>query len=190
MGDKMMQLRALVEKNPDTDLPREMIGFMAQRLMELGVGALAGAAHGEKSPKLLVQRNGYPLPDNGLLANHERGDRDRETRAGRVELHIPKLRKGSYFPGFLEPRRMAEKALTAVIQEAYVQVVSTGSVDELVKSMGMSGPCRVVTTLLPLPAADRHIRVTFVDTSGLADERRQGVGVQVIEPNETEIVVA
>ena len=62
-----------------------------------------------------------------------------ETRAGTVELRIPKLRKGSYFPGFLEPRRMAEKALTAVIQEAYIQGVSTRSVDELVKAMGMSG---------------------------------------------------
>jgi hypothetical protein len=134
--------------------------------------------------------NLLPLPDNGLLANHERGDRDWETRAGTVELRIPKLRKGFYFPGFLEPRRMAERALTAVIQEAYIQGVSTRSVDELVKSMGMSGPCRVVTTLSPLPAADRHIPVSFVDTSGLGDERRQGVGVQVIEPNETEIVVA
>src|SRR6201990_3359937 len=66
-------------------------------------------------------------------------DRDWETRAGRVELRIPKLRKGSYFPSFLEPRRMAEKALTAVIQEAYIQGVSTRSVDELVKALGMSG---------------------------------------------------
>jgi putative transposase len=190
MTDEMMQLRALVEKNPDTDLLREMIGFTALRLMELEPGSLTGAGYGEKSVERLAQRNGYPLPDNGLLANHERGDRDWETRAGTVELRIPKLRKGFYFPGFLEPRRMAERALTAVIQEAYIQGVSTRSVDELVKSMGMSGPCRVVTTLSPLPAADRHIRVTFVDTSGLGDERRQGVGVQVIEPNETEIFVA
>ena len=66
-------------------------------------------------------------------------DRDRETRAGTVELRIPKLRKGSYFPSFLEPRRLAEKALTAVIQEAYVQGVSTRAVDDLVKAMGMTG---------------------------------------------------
>ena len=66
-------------------------------------------------------------------------DRDWETRAGTVELRIPRLRKGSYFPGFLEPRRMAEKALTAIIQEAYVQGISTRSVDELVKALGMTG---------------------------------------------------
>ncbi len=62
-----------------------------------------------------------------------------ETGAGTVELRIPKLRKGSWFPGFLEPRRTAEKALTAVIQEAYVQGISTRSVDDLVKALGMEG---------------------------------------------------
>ncbi|KKA10533.1 transposase, partial [Sinorhizobium meliloti] len=126
MTDDMMNLRALVEKSPDADLLREMIGFAAERLMELEVGAATGAGYGEKNPLRTAQRNGYR-------------ERDWETRAGTVELRIPKLRKGSYFPGFLEPRRMAEKALTAVIQEAYVQGISTRSADDLVKAMGMSG---------------------------------------------------
>jgi transposase-like protein len=126
MTNESMDLRALIEKTPDAELLREMIGFAAERLMELEVAGLTGAGYGEKSPERLVQRNGYR-------------ERDWETRAGRVELRIPKLRKGSYFPFFLEPRRMAEKALTAVIQEAYIQGISTRSVDELVKAMGMSG---------------------------------------------------
>jgi putative transposase len=126
MTDEMMSLRTLLEKSADADLLREMVGFAAQRLMELEVESLTGAAHGERSPDRINHRNGYR-------------DRDWETRAGSVELRIPKLRKGSYFPAFLEPRRMAEKALAAVIQEAYVQGVSTRSVDELVKAMGMTG---------------------------------------------------
>src|SRR5437660_7699024 len=126
MTTEMMSLRALLEKSSAGDLLGEMIGFAAQRLMALEVEGLTGAGHGERSADRITHRNGYR-------------ERDWETRAGTVELRIPKLRKGSYFPGFLEPRRMAEKALTAVIQEAYVQGVSTRSVDELVKAMGMTG---------------------------------------------------
>ena len=126
MTDEMMSLQSLIEKAADADLLREMIGFAAQRLMELEVGGLTGAAYGEKNSERLTQRNGYR-------------DRLWETRAGAVELRIPKLRRGSYFPAFLEPRRMAEKALTAVIQEAYIHGVSTRSVDDLVKAMGMTG---------------------------------------------------
>jgi putative transposase len=126
MTDDMMNVRSLVEKSSDADLLREMIGFAAEKLMELEVGAKTGAAFGEKNALRLAQRNGYR-------------ERDWETRAGTVELRIPRLRTGSYFPTFLEPRRMAEKALTAVIQEAYIQGVSTRSVDDLVKAMGASG---------------------------------------------------
>lgn len=130
-----MNFLDLVEQAPDADILREMIGFAAERLMQLEVGTVTGAGYGEKDPSYRVQRNGYR-------------ERDWETRAGTVELRIPKLRKGSYFPGFLEPRRMAEKALTAVIpaqtqsfcrEGAYIQGISTRSVDDLVKAMGMSG---------------------------------------------------
>src|SRR5437667_1635931 len=126
MIDEMMSVRSLLEKSSDADLLRVMVGFDAQHLMELEVESLTGAAHGERSPDRI---------------NHRNGNRDRiwETRAGAVELRIPKLRKSSYFPVFLEPRRLADKALAAVVQEAYVHGVSTRSVDDLVKAMGMTG---------------------------------------------------
>ena len=126
MTDHETALRELLTKGTDASVLREMIGFAAECLMELEVGGLTGAGHGERSPDRLAQRNGYR-------------ERDWETRAGTVELRIPKLRRGSYFPSFLEPRRMAEKALTAVIQEAYVHGVSTRAVDDLVRAMGASG---------------------------------------------------
>jgi len=119
-------LTELAEKGADADLLRDMLQFVAQRLMDMDVESLCAAFYGERSPERLNSRNGYR-------------ERLWETRAGSVDLKIPKLRKGSYFPGFLEPRRTAEKALAAVIQEAYIQGVSTRSVDELVKAMGMSG---------------------------------------------------
>ena len=126
MTNDMMQLQGLLEKSADADVLREMIGFASQRLMELEVAARTGAGYGEKNPERLVQRNGYR-------------ERDWQTRAGTVELKIPRLRQGSYFPSFLEPRRVTEKALTAVIQEAYIQGVSTRAVDDLVQAMGGSG---------------------------------------------------
>ena len=95
MTDDMTNLRALLAKSSDAELLREMVGFAAQRLMELEVESATGTAHGERSPDRINQRNGYR-------------DRVWETRAGAVELRIPKLRKGSYFPAFLEPRRMSE----------------------------------------------------------------------------------
>jgi putative transposase len=119
-------LAELVEKGADADVLRDKIQYVAQRMMEMDAEGVCAAAYGERSPERLNSRNGYR-------------ERLWETRAGAVDLKIPKLRKGSYFPGFLEPRRTAEKALAAVIQEAYIQGVSTRSVDELVKAMGMSG---------------------------------------------------
>jgi putative transposase len=119
-------LAELTAKGAEADLLQGMIQFVAQRMMDMDAESLCAAAYGERSPERLNSRNGYR-------------ERLWETRAGSVDLKIPKLRKGSYFPGFLEPRRTAEKALTAVIQEAYIQGVSTRSVDELVKAMGMGG---------------------------------------------------
>ena len=121
MTDEKIALRTLLEKGSDATFLREMIGFAAQRVMELESEALCGAGHGERSVERRNQRNGYR-------------ERDWETRAGTVELRIPKLRRGSYFPVFLEPRRLAEKALTAVVQEADVQGISTRSVDDLVRA--------------------------------------------------------
>jgi putative transposase len=126
MTEDKIALRALLEKGSDATFLREMIGFAAERLMQLETEGLCNAAPGERNPDRSNQRNGYR-------------DRDWQTRAGTVELRIPKLRRGSYFPTFLEPRRMAEKALTAVIQEAYIQGISTRSVDDLVKALGMDG---------------------------------------------------
>ena len=126
MTDAKMALLELVEQEADADLVREMLAFAAERMMDLEIEAKTGAPAGTRSPDRLNHRNGYR-------------DRNWDTRAGRIELAVPKLRKGSYFPSFLEPRRTAEKALVAVIQEAYIQGISTRSVDDLVKAMGGTG---------------------------------------------------
>ena len=126
MTDDRIALVELIEQGADSDLVRDMLAFAAERMMDLEIEARTGAPSGSRSPGRLNHRNGY----------RERGW---DTRAGRIDLAIPTLRKGSYFPSFLEPRRTAEKALAAVIQEAYVHGVSTRSVDDLVKAMGASG---------------------------------------------------
>jgi putative transposase len=126
MTNATIALSELAEKGADAEFIRQTLQHALQRLMEMDVEALCQAAYGERSDERINSRNGYR-------------ERAYETRAGKLDLKIPKLRSGSYFPGFLEPRRTAEKALTAVIQEAYIQGISTRSVDELVKAMGMSG---------------------------------------------------
>ncbi len=126
MTEARMALLELIEKRGAADLVRELLAYAAERLMALEVEGLCGAGHGERSPARTNQRNGYR-------------ERAWDTRAGRIDLRIPKLRKGSYFPAFLEPRRTAERALAAVIQEAYVHGVSTRAVDDLVRAMGLAG---------------------------------------------------
>ena len=126
MTDTMIDLPGAIAKSDDADFLRELIQDAAQRLMDIEVAAVCGAGHGERSPDRENQRNGYR-------------PRQCDTRAGTIGLNIPKLRKGSYFPTFLEPRRTAEKALMAVIQEAYIQGVSTRAVDDLVRAMGLTG---------------------------------------------------
>ena len=126
MTDDSIALRALLDKASDADLLTEMVTHVANRLMQMDVDNVCGAAAHERSEERVNQRNGYR-------------DRRWETRAGTVDLKVPKLRRGSYFPEFLEPRRASEKALVAVVQEAYVGGLSTRDVDDLVKSMGMTG---------------------------------------------------
>ena len=109
------------------DVLRESVALMVREIMELEVARLTGAEHGERAPgERLAQRNGYR-------------ERCWDTRVGEIELAIPRLRTGSYLPSFLEPRRRAEQALVAVVQEAYVNGVSTRKVDRLVEQMGLRG---------------------------------------------------
>ena len=159
MTDDKIALRELLEKGSDATFLREMIGFAAQRLMELETESAVRRRPRRAQRERRNQRNGYR-------------DRDWETRAGTVELRIPKLRQGSYFPGFLEPRRTAEKALTAVIQEAYVQGISTRSVDDLVKAMGMEGDQQE-----PGVAAVRRDRRAGADLPAPADRGRVAVSL-------------
>jgi putative transposase len=119
-------LSKLLEKGSDHDLLREMMQATLNAMMDLDVEGRTNAAYGERSGERTNSRNGY---------RH----RQHDTTVGTLDLAIPKLRKGTYFPPFLEARRTADKALIAVIQEAYVHGVSTRSVDDLVKAMGLTG---------------------------------------------------
>jgi transposase-like protein len=126
MTDDRMALVGLVQKAGDGDLLRTIAEAVLQLLMEADVEGLIGAGRHERSPDRLNYRNGYR-------------DRSLDTRLGSLQLRVPKLRQGSYFPPFLEPRKMTEKALVAVIQEAWIGGVSTRRVDDLVQAMGLSG---------------------------------------------------
>src|SRR5512132_4704020 len=126
MADDRMPLTDLLEKAGDGDFLRAVAEAVLQLLMEADVEGLIGAGRHERSPERLNWRNGFR-------------DRTLDTRLGQLQLRIPKLRQGSYFPPFLEPRKMSEKALVAVIQEAWIAGVSTRRVDELVQAMGLAG---------------------------------------------------
>ena len=126
----LLEYARKVSEEGDADLLREAVKVMAEAIMEAEVSELTGAAHGERAPdRRLTHRNGYR-------------ERRWDTRVGTIELPIPKVRDGSYFPSLLEPRRRAEKALLAVVQEAYVNGVSTRRVEELVTALGVSGISR------------------------------------------------
>ena len=116
----------LRKRGIQTDFIREALSTFVHLLMEIEAKEKTGAARYERTKKRITYRNGYRL-------------RSWDTRVGCLELKIPKLRRGSYYPSFLEPRRRAEKALLAVIQEAYVLGVSTRKVEDLVRALGMEG---------------------------------------------------
>jgi putative transposase len=118
LADKLLQ-------DEHADVLRDSMAWMARELMEAEISARIGAELGERSPERTTHRNGYR-------------PRAWDTRVGQLELAIPKLRQGSYFPSFLEPRRRAEQALVAVVQEAYVNGVSIRKVDRVVEQLGLS----------------------------------------------------
>ncbi len=120
------ELLRKAQMEQDTDFLREGVRVLSQALMELEVSEQLGAGKHERTENRKGYRNGYR-------------ERMWDTRVGTVELAVPKVRDGSYFPSLLEPRKRAERALVAVVQEAYVQGVSTRRVDDLVKSLGMTG---------------------------------------------------
>jgi transposase-like protein len=126
MTEERLPLAELLAKAGDEDFLRAVAEAVVQMLMEADVEGLIGAARHERSGERTTYRNGYR-------------DRAFDTRLGSLQLRIPKLRQGSYFPPFLEPRRTTEKALVAVIQEAWIGGVSTRKVDDLVQAMGLSG---------------------------------------------------
>lgn len=126
MTKTTMNLAELLEKQDDGDFLRAVAEAVLQLIMEADVDGVVGAGRHERAEGRTTWRNGYR-------------DRPLDTRLGTLNLRVPKLRQGSYFPGFMEPRRTSEKALVAVIQEAWIGGVSTRRVDELVQAMGLTG---------------------------------------------------
>ena len=119
-------LRKAAQMEHDADFLKEGVRALSQAIMEMAVEEHIGAARHERTQERSGHRNGYR-------------ERTWDTRAGAIELKVPRVRDSSYFPSLLEPRKRAERALSAVVQEAYVHGVSTRKVDELVKALGMGG---------------------------------------------------
>jgi putative transposase len=115
-----------VGMDQDVDFLREGVRVLSQALMEAEVSAQLGAERHERTPERSGQRNGYR-------------ERQWDTRVGTIDLKVPRVRDGRYFPSLLEPRKRAERALAAVVQEAYVQGVSTRRVDDLMQALGLDG---------------------------------------------------
>ena len=128
MAVSKMELLELVSKaeGGDVDFLREGVRVLAQALMEAEVSVQIGAEHGERTPQRTTHRNGYR-------------PRDWDTRVGTIELAVPRVRSGSFLPSILEPRRRAERALTAVVAQCYVEGVSTRRVDDVARAMGIDG---------------------------------------------------
>jgi putative transposase len=142
MTDDRLPLAELLQKAGGEDFLRSVAEAVVQLLMETDVDGLIGAGRHERSVERTTYRNGYR-------------DRMLETRLGSLQLRIPKLRQGSYFPPFLEPRKTTEKALAAVIQEAWIGGVSTRKVDDLVQAMGLSGISKSTVSKLCKDIDDR-----------------------------------
>ena len=173
MIKERMDLLELLRKggmDGDVDFLREALRVLVEGIMDAEVSSRIGAEYGERSPERVTQRNGYR-------------SRAWDTRVGTMELHIPKLREGSYFPSLLEPRRRSERVLLAVIQQAYVEGVSTRRVDDLVKALGCEGISKsqvsricqeldVVVEWLPGPSAGRW--TLPLPVAGRTDPEGQG----------------
>jgi transposase-like protein len=202
MTEDRLPLAELLAKSGDGDFLRSVAEAVLQMLMEADVEGLIGAGRHERTGERLNYRNGFR-------------DRSFDTRLGSLQLRIPKLRQGSYFPPFLEPRKTSEKALVAVIQEAWIGGVSTRRVDELVQAMGLSGISKSTVSKLcrdidervgpsrpaaagrvALPLAGRHLPAPargrrIVSVAAIiavacdAEGRRQIVGLH-IGPSEAE----
>jgi putative transposase len=182
MAKPRMDLSAFVGKlleEQDGDVLREGIRVLSQALMETEVAGLIGADRHERTPERTAHRNGYRM-------------RTWDTRVGTIELAIPKVRPGTYFPSLLQPRRRAEHALLAVVQEAYVHGVSTRKVDELMKALGLDGVSKSEVSRTDYPylwvdATYHKVRVngrvmsqaTVVAVGVTSEGERQVLGIDV-----------